>query len=267
MLIFPAWASPIISRWIFSGRIGSAICKCTPLSDDAAGLNGKPQQHFCWSDSRPCTMTMCPGHVRDHSAESGDSTWSPMEKAAAPGSLPHILGCFLPSCLTYLLCQLEPWRSCCWFNPSTNSPMQIQMKSSPSQGGLVPGVSDSNPNSCMESWNGHFIILPTGLSHRCPSTHALLNSEPEVPTALSHLFLLMTKMDLLWYTLFMEVSFDICCYVVKLGHSCNYQKFCNAFNRGIYPPFLSWLSWILSPAFSGVGAAPHIVRGHSGYWI
>lgn len=140
MLVLPAWASLFISRWIFSGKIGSAICKCTRLSDHAAGLNGKPQQHFCLSDSRPCTMTECPGDVRDHSAESGDSTWSPMEKAAAPGSLPHILGCFLPWCLTDLLCQLEPWGSCCWLNRSINSPVQIQMKASPSQGGLVPGV-------------------------------------------------------------------------------------------------------------------------------
>lgn len=41
------------------------------------------------------------------------------------------------------------------------------------------------------------MILSTGLSHRSPSTHAVLNSEPEVPTALSQLFLLTTKMDLL----------------------------------------------------------------------
>lgn len=87
------------------------------------------------------------------------------------------LSWLLPALVPYLLCQLEPWRSCCWFNRSVNSPVQIQMKASPSQGGLVPGVSGSSPNSCMESWKGHFMILPTGLSHRCPSTHALLNSE------------------------------------------------------------------------------------------
>lgn len=74
MLVFPAWASPIISRWIFNVKIGCAFCKCTCLSDDAAGLNGKPQQRFCSHDSRPCTMTACPGHVRDQAAESGDGT-------------------------------------------------------------------------------------------------------------------------------------------------------------------------------------------------
>lgn len=114
-----------------------------------------------------------------------------------------------PALVPYSLCQLEPWGSCCWFHRSTNSPVQIQMKASPSQGRLVPGVSDSSLNSFMESWKGHFMILPIGLSHRCPSTHALLNSEPEVPTALSQLFLLMTKMDLPWCRFFMEVSFDI----------------------------------------------------------
>lgn len=67
------------------------------------------------------------------------------------------------------------------------------MKASSSQGVLVPRVSDSSPNSCRESWKGHFTILPTGLSQRCPSTHALLNSEPEVPTALPHLLLLHHK--------------------------------------------------------------------------